>query len=87
MPRDDEHNVKPPEGYVRDEATAIKIARAVWEAIYGEERIKRQSPFKAVLSNGVWRVEGSLPVKMLGGVALAEIAQDDGRILRVSHGR
>jgi hypothetical protein len=81
------HNVKPKAGYVPQASTAIKIAVAVWEQIYGEEQIARQKPFKATLANGVWTVEGSLPELMVGGVAVAEIAKDDGQILRVSHGR
>jgi NTF2 fold immunity protein len=32
-------------------------------------------------------VEGSLPKGAKGGVALAEISKEDGRIIRVSHGK
>ena len=52
-----EHNYKPPQGYVPDAATAIKIAVAVWEPIYGQEQIAQQKPYKAVLVKGVWKVE------------------------------
>ena len=82
-----EHNVKPKEGYVPDAKTAIAVAVAVWAPIYGEERIAGEKPYQARLTNGVWVVEGSLPEGWLGGVAVAEIARDDGRILRVSHGK
>ena len=83
-----EHNYKPPQGYVPDAATAIKIAVAVWEPIYGQEQISQQKPYKAVLINGVWKVEATLPKQYTaGGVTVAEIAKDDGRILRVSHGK
>jgi hypothetical protein len=81
------HNVKPKQGYVPDAKTAIRIAVAVWEPIYGEEQIAKQKPYTATLTNGVWTVEGSLPGPMLGGVAVAEIMKEDGRILGVSHGR
>ena len=81
------HNYKPDGGYVPDAATAIAIAVAVWNPIYGEEQIDREKPFTARLESGVWTVSGSLPKGMLGGVAEAEIAKDDGRILRVSHGK
>lgn len=81
------HNVKPKQGYVPDEKTAIRIAVAVWEPIYGEGQVAKQKPYKAALTNGVWTVEGSLPELKVGGVAVAEIMKDDGRILRVSHGR
>jgi hypothetical protein len=73
---------------VPDAKTAIRIAVAVWEPIYGEEQIAGEKPYTARLStNGVWIVEGTLPKGYVGGVAIAEIAKEDGKILRVSHGR
>jgi len=82
------HNFKPKDGYVPDAKTAIKIAVAVWEPIYGEKQIAGEKPYRANLdTNGLWIVEGSLPEGWDGGVAIAEIAKDDGRILRVSHGK
>ena len=77
---------KPKEGYVPNARTAMRIAEAVWIPIYGEKEIESEHPFTATLKNGVWTVEGTLHFST-GGVALAEIAQDDGRILRVIHGK
>jgi hypothetical protein len=82
-----EHNYKPKNGYVPDEETAIKIAVAVWIPIYGEKQIEGEKPYRAKLDKGVWTVEGSLLEGWVGGVAVAEIAKDDGCILRVSHGK
>lgn len=83
-----EHNYKPLQGYVPDAATAIKIAVAVWGPIHGQAQISQQKPYTAVLVSGIWIVEGTLPKQYtVGGVAVAEIAKDDGRILRVSHGK
>jgi hypothetical protein len=81
------HTYMPPAGYVSDAATAIKIAIAVWEPIYGRDNIAQKKPFHATLKDGIWTVEGSLPKGWVGGVPEAEIAQKDGRILRVSHGK
>jgi len=82
------HSFTPKEGFVPDAKTAIKIAVAVWEPIYGEEKIAGEKPYQARLeTNGIWIVEGSLPKGWVGGVAVAEIAKSDGRILRVSHGQ
>lgn len=82
------HSFIPKDGFVPDKETAIRIAEAVWIPIYGEEKINSEKPFKATLSNGVWMVEGSLPEGFeKGGVAIAEIAKKDGRIIRVSHGK
>ena len=76
---------KPKRGYVPDEQTAVAIAVAVWIPIYGKEQIESEKPFKATLKNGVWFVEGSLDEPRIGGTAMAEIAQNDGRVLSVFH--
>jgi hypothetical protein len=81
------HSYKPKDGFVPDTVTAIWIAEAVLSSIYGEEKIKSERPFKATLKNDVWTVEGSLPEGWRGGVAIVEISKQDGRILRVSHGK
>ena len=77
----------PPHGFVASAETAIKIAQAVLEPIYGAEQIRRQLPLTAVLDKEAWIVQGSLPTGTRGGVALIEIAKRDGRIIRVTHGR
>ena len=81
------NSYKPPSGYVPDEATAIKIAMAVWEPIYGTDKIAGEKPFHATLRDGVWMVEGTLPKGYSGGTAIGEISKDDGRIIRISHGK
>lgn len=81
------HNALPKSGAVPTEEVAIKIAVAVWEPIYGAEKIAAEKPFHARLANGVWTVQGSLPKGWKGGVAIAEIAQADARIIRISHGK
>jgi len=78
---------KPAEGYVPDAETAIAIAVAVWNPIYGKEKILGEKPYRASLENGVWTVRGSLPRGRVGGVAEVDISKDDGRILRLIHGK
>jgi len=85
------HSYYPPNGYVPNEETAIRIAEAVWLPIYGREVVSKEKPFVAELRNGVWIVSGSLPkapegFEMIGGTLEIEISKSDGRILRVSHG-
>lgn len=81
------HSFIPKEGFVPDKETAVRIAEAVWIPIYGERKINAEKPFKARLQNDVWIVEGSISKGIKGGVAIAEIAKTDGRIVRVSHGK
>ena len=83
----DESTYMPPAGYVPDAATAIKIAIAVWEPIYGRKQIRRQRPIVATLRGGVWLVRGSLPRGAVGGVAEADISKRDGRVSRIIHGK
>jgi len=83
----EKHNSTPAAGYVPDEETAIAIAVAIWTPIYGKDRIEDKKPYKAILKGGVWHVRGSLPKGWKGGVPEAEINKDDGRILRVWHGK
>ena len=75
----------PPEGYVPDKKTAISIAVAVWEPIYGKEQIAGEAPYQANLVDGVWVVSGSLPGLSIGGTAKALIKKDTGEILQVIH--
>ena len=82
-----QHDFKPRDGYVPNSEVAIKIAVAVWEPIYGKGNIAKQAPYHAVLAGSVWTVEGTLPKGALGGVATADIAKEDGKVLRVSHGQ
>ena len=81
------HSFIPKDGFVPDKETAIRIAEAVWIPIYGAEKINSEKPFKVTLNEGIWTVEGALPEGLKGGVAVAEISQKDGRIIRVSHGK
>jgi hypothetical protein len=76
----------PPNGFVPDAATAMRIAEAVWIPIYGEAHIAAQKPFKATLKGDVWTVNGK-DLQAPGGVAEADISKRDGRILRVIHGQ
>ena len=78
---------KPKDGCVPDADTAIEIAVAVWSPIYGADHIAGEKPYHATLKEGVWIIEGSLPEGYNRGVARAEIAKEDGKILLVSHGK
>ena len=84
----EKHSVKPKDGLVPDEKTAVRIAEAVLAPIYSEKTVEKERPYKAVLNGRVWTVEGTLPAEyQVGGVGIVELSKDDGRIIRVSHGR
>lgn len=76
---------QPKEGMVPDARTAISIAVAVWNPIYGEKEIASEKPYNATMKNGQWTVTGSVPSGWVGGVATAVISKKDGRIIKVYH--
>jgi len=90
-PRNQDPTVKgyvPPNGFVPDSGTAVRVAVAVWIPIYGASQIRSEQPYVATLKDGVWTVTSTLPRQYnLGGVAMARISKRDGRILFVLHGR
>jgi len=90
-PRNQDSTVKgyvPPNGFVPDSSTAVRVAVAVWIPIYGASQIRSEQPYVATLKDGVWTVTSTLPRQYnLGGVAMARISKRDGRILFVLHGQ
>lgn len=85
--REMQHTYTPSDGYVPNAITAISIAEAVLIPIYGKEEIERQKPLQATLTEGIWKVRGTLPEEMMGGVAEVDISKRSGEILRVTHGK
>lgn len=77
-------------GYIfPDEQSAISIAEAVWEPIYGKQ-IRKSKPYVACLKDGIWYVTGSPPkffsiFPMAGWEPYIEIDGKTGRILKVYH--
>lgn len=50
---DAEEKYKPKDAYVPDAETAIAIAVAAWNPIFGKDQIAKEKPYKARLSNGI----------------------------------
>ena len=76
---------QPANGFVPDSATAIAIAVAVWEPVYGKKNIAEQAPYRATLKDGCWTVTGTLPKGRVGGTATAVIDKMSGRIIMMFH--
>jgi NTF2 fold immunity protein len=89
---------RPVGGFIPDEATAIRVAIAIWEPIYGRDAIANEAPYVARLEGGTWIVKGTLcggqkpdtsgtlpDIVCTGGTAEARIRRADGRVLRVVH--
>jgi len=72
----------PSNGFVPDNATAVKVAEAVLIPVYGAKQIESERPFTATLKKGVWTVAGTLRCPdgkggftndCVGGVATVQI--------------
>ncbi|MES2589827.1 MAG: NTF2 fold immunity protein [Bacteroidota bacterium] len=78
---------KPKNGFISSDTVAIEIAIIVLRNIYGNDIYNKQ-PYKAVLiQDSIWRIIGTLPKKVVGGVPFIEIRKSDGMILKVWHGK
>jgi NTF2 fold immunity protein len=90
---------QPPATKVRvpDAATALSIAEPALIKVYGKRQIDDERPLTATLDDGIWSVHGTLCCpdakgqrtcdvgKCLGGVAVLNLRQSDGKILSISH--
>jgi len=83
----EKHSFIPENGMVPDQETAIKIAEAVSNPIYGKEKIESEKPLRTKLAKDVWHVSGNLPKGSVGGIVEVEIAKETGCVLRVSHSK
>jgi hypothetical protein len=74
----------PTQGIVPDEATAVKIAEAVFPPVFGLEEVTKYKPYHAHLQKDVWTVHGSLQDPgARGGTPMLRIQRRDGKILEV----
>ena len=79
-------SMHPKNGFVPDQATAIKIGEAVAVAQFGEQRISREWPFRARLRGDIWTVMGTVhPQGAFGGTAVIKLSKLDGRVLFLIH--
>jgi hypothetical protein len=79
-------SIHPKNGWVPDEATAIRIAEAVAIAQWGEPQIAKERPFKARLRDDVWTIMGTLhPQGAFGGTAVVQLSRNSGAVLLALH--
>lgn len=68
-------------------ATAVRIAEAVAESLYGQAEIRQQRPYAVTDTPQQWIVRGTRPDRAIGGVFEIVINKRDGAILFVMHGK
>lgn len=75
----------PSQGIIPDEATAVRVAEAVFPPIFGHEEVNKYLPYHAHLNNGVWEVYGTLKEGSRGGTPQMTIQKKDGKVIEVWH--
>jgi len=75
----------PDDGVVPDAGTAIKIAKAVWITIFGEEDLRWRIFHVQLIDNSVWLVRGVLVFRMYGGSPYIKIDKKTGAVLDITH--
>lgn len=72
----------PPEGFVPDSATAVRLAEAFLIPIFGNRRNATSRPLHPKLTkDGVWRVSNARTDSVGYGGIYIEISKRDGRVL------
>ena len=78
----------PPNGYVPDKKTALRVAEAILTAVYGEQKVASERPLKiSLVEDGAWLIWGTLDRRYLGGTAVIKLSKQTGRVLFLSHGQ
>lgn len=76
----------PVSGVVPDEQTAVNIAHAIFQPVFGITEVEKWQPYHAQLDRrGFWTVYGTLPRGTKGGTPMLKISRRDGRVLEVWH--
>lgn len=72
---------------IKDEKTAIQIAKTIWKPLYGK-LINKSKPFVASLKNdSIWVVKGTLPKGRKGGVPYIEFNAFSCQVYEIHHGK
>ncbi|MBZ5543505.1 MAG: twin-arginine translocation signal domain-containing protein [Acidobacteriia bacterium] len=78
----------PPDGFIPDRKTALRVGEAILAAVYGDQEIAKQRPLKvALVDKDVWLVWGTLDKRYLGGTGVIKISKRTGKVLFLAHGQ
>jgi hypothetical protein len=75
------------EPIIKDSATAVKVGEPILFGIYGKKNILSEKPYSVSHIDNYWMISGSLPKGWLGGVFLIIIDENDGKVIRITHGK
>jgi hypothetical protein len=72
-------------GVIPDGDTAVAVAEAIFEPVFGKEYSSKFVPYHARFNDGVWTVYGTLKQGSRGGTPMLKIQKSDGKVLEVWH--
>jgi hypothetical protein len=78
-----------PQGLIRDEKTAIKMAELLLVSVYGEDRMRSGRPYHAQADGDRWYVFAHIPrkngdnVNMFGGGYHITFSRKDARVIEI----
>jgi hypothetical protein len=73
----------PANGVVPNERTAVRIAEAAFEPVFGTEEVARYIPYHAQLKEEVWTIYGTLKPGSRGGTPMMTIRKQDAKVLEI----
>jgi hypothetical protein len=72
---------------IPDSITVVQVAEPILFKIYGKANITNEQPYETYLINHYWVIMGTLPKEWLGGTFLLILDTQNGRIIKLTHGR
>jgi len=72
---------------ISDKETAISVAEAILFKFYGKEKIITERPYEIYLIAGYWYIGGTLPENSLGGTFEIIFSSQNGRVIKLTHGK
>ena len=66
---------------------AIATVEPMLFSIYGKQLISKQRPYEVYLIDGYWYLSGTLPKAHLGGTFQIIVEANNGRVLKLTHGK
>lgn len=76
-----------PDRVISDSQTAVDVAESILFKIYGEENIIKQRPYDVNFTDGYYIINGTFPKPTIGGTFLIIINSQDGKVIKLTHGK
>ncbi|WP_426475797.1 NTF2 fold immunity protein [Chryseobacterium balustinum] len=76
-----------PDRVIPDSQTAVNVAENILFKTYGKENIIKQRPYDVNFTDGYYIINGTFPKPTIGGTFLIIINSQDGKVIKLTHGK